>query len=219
MKAVIFDMDGVLVKEDRYWKVASEVAFDLAGRRIPFAFVQECKSRGMNSNWEICYEFVKGTGIDYEGVKELFQKKLAELNPKNELVISREAFLDVFFSLKPLYSMYIATSRPRKEALEAVEQTVLSEFFNEDSVYGMEDAAPEKNLKEALFSMVREKNKLGDCIVVGDTVSDVLAGKRLGFMAVGVYGSLDNRADLEKARADILAENLSELWILLDGIK
>lgn len=209
---LIFDMDGTLVKENMYWEVSSAVTLDLIGEKVPFSFIRGQKNNGINSNWEICYNFLKGkTQITYEKTKELFQKKLIELNSKNELIISKESFLEVFSNLEKAFKLFIVTTRPRNEALEAVNNTVLLQFFNERNVFAQEDAPIENSdLKKELLKLVKERTKLNGYFVIGDSVSDIKAAKSLGFKAIGVYESLNNEEFLKKAGADFLIKNISE---------
>ncbi len=217
MKGIIFDMDGTLVKENRYWEVARAVAFDLTGKELPFSFIQGCKNKGINSNWRICYEFVKDTvEVPYEKFYNICQKKLEEMNPQNELAIGNDSIMEVLTNLRANFSLFIATSRPRIEALEAVNSTVLSYLFSDKTVFGKEDATSNP-IKISLLSLIKAKFPMGKYIVVGDTVSDIQAAKSLGFKSVGLYESLDNKKELESAGADYVIPSIAYLSIRMES--
>ena len=56
---MIFDMDGVITDEARYWQVSRKLSRELTGNEISSSFIRKMKNSGVNSNWEILYKFHK----------------------------------------------------------------------------------------------------------------------------------------------------------------
>jgi phosphoglycolate phosphatase len=50
-----------------------------------------------------------------------------------------------------------------------------------------------------------------NCLMIGDTTMDILAGKRAGAQTVGVLCGFGERPELEKSGADLILENTSDL--------
>ena len=74
------------------------------------------------------------------------------------------------------YKLGIATSRPRQEALFALNNLGLIKFFNERFIIAQEDT---KNEKPAPDPLLEAKRRMGakQPIYVGDSINDVLAAK------------------------------------------
>ncbi len=216
MKTLFFDMDGVLIKEERYWKVTRALTLDLLGKELPFEFIQRCKNTGLNSNWRIAHAFLGENGIEMtlEKVAELAWKKLEELKPGNETQIPEESMRTALSDLKKEFELYVVTSRPKDEADEAVNGTVLNEFFPVERVYGRPaDVEQFTNTggKKAVIASILHKIECSEGSYIGDAVCDVRTAKDLGFRPIGVYGALKNREALEQEGADLLVETVAEL--------
>jgi phosphoglycolate phosphatase-like HAD superfamily hydrolase len=54
-----------------------------------------------------------------------------------------------------------------------------------------------------------------DCVMVGDTTVDILAGKRAGAHTVGVLCGFGEHAELEQKGADLILERTAQLGELL----
>jgi len=50
-----------------------------------------------------------------------------------------------------------------------------------------------------------------NCVMVGDTTVDILAGKRAGAQAIGVLCGFGERAELEQCGADLILEQTADL--------
>jgi phosphoglycolate phosphatase len=51
----------------------------------------------------------------------------------------------------------------------------------------------------------------GECLVVGDSVADVRAGKNAGAKTVAVLSGIFSRAELEEEKPDLILESVSKL--------
>lgn len=214
MKALVFDMDGVLIKEERYWKVAQAVALEFENE-LTRADIRRIKNMGISSNWRMCHAFLyeRGKKLEYEQVYDMCQQKYLETLPPNESILDDETARRVFNSLKN-YELFVATSRPKQEAIEGVQETVLGEFFEISRVYGADDLiekVPDKSMKTQLLGMLKLSNNFEEAYYVGDNVVDMKAAKENNMKAIGVYGSLKNEQELQSAGADLLIETIAKL--------
>jgi len=129
---------------------------------------------------------------EYQKVKDVFQgmylgdtlfrqiyKYSSPLKLKRGL-ISQETLLIDLTILKKLASKYrlgIATSRPRFEALYAVNNLKLNpEYISKDFLIAKEDVTREKPYPDPLLK-AKQKMKVNNPIYVGDTINDVIAAK------------------------------------------
>lgn len=65
-------------------------------------------------------------------------------------------------------------------------------------------------------------NKMGvppaSCLMVGDTIVDIIAGKRAGAQTVGVLCGFGEKRELERAGADLILENTADLVEYLQNL-
>jgi len=54
-----------------------------------------------------------------------------------------------------------------------------------------------------------------DCVMIGDTTVDILAGRRAGAQTVGLLCGFGTERELRKAGADVVLKDLEELHVLL----
>jgi phosphoglycolate phosphatase-like HAD superfamily hydrolase len=108
------------------------------------------------------------------------------------------------------YDLAIVTSRSRAEADHFVERFELDGCFA--AIVAREDVRRQKPAPEPVR---RAAERLGhapeQCIVVGDTVLDIRAGKRAGALTVGVLSGFGERAQLERQGPDLILETMAGL--------
>jgi phosphoglycolate phosphatase len=108
------------------------------------------------------------------------------------------------------YDLAIATTRGRRDTLAFVERFGLQDCFG--TIVTRQDV---RRLKPHPEAIVRAAEQLGyspqQCIVVGDTIVDIQAGKRAGALTVAVLCGFGERAELEKVEPDLVIESTAHL--------
>ena len=66
------------------------------------------------------------------------------------------------------------------------------------------------------YAMKRLKTSGEEAVMVGDHVIDVQAGKRVGMKTIGVLTGRTKKEEFEKAGADYILRDASEVWKLLE---
>jgi len=214
MKVLVFDLDGVLLKEDGYWEVNSIVSEELIGKPMPFSFIQDSKNAGLNSNWDITHEFVKESGITFDELVALYNKRHAELGRPQEEKIPALELESVLTDLSKNFELAIVTGRRLKSTMNGINTTVLSKFFTEACAFTPDKVDPttiETLSKVDQLNLVKNAIPADEYYYAGDAVTDIESAKTAGFIPIGVYGSLQNRQQLEEAGAEIIVESVAEL--------
>lgn len=99
---------------------------------------------------------------------------------KETLLIRRELLQE----LKNRFSLAIATSRPRFEAIYALTNLqLMPSIFTEETVVAQEDAPREKPFPDPLLEAQKRINKQ-HCIYVGDTINDITAAQKAGMKSI-----------------------------------
>ena len=145
---------------------------------------------------EIFHEYYRSTGIFecelYEGIEEMLK------------VLSKD------------YRLYIATSKPEKEARRVIEHYGLNKYFT--FVGGSDgDFNTKRSTKAAVIEYVLKSNNIEDktaAIMVGDKVHDIVGANTVGLKSIGIlygYGSME---EFDKANYIVrTVDDLREMFI------
>ena len=140
---------------------------------------------------EIFHEYYRSTGIFecelYEGIEEMLK------------VLSVE------------YRLYIATSKPEREARRVIEHFGLDKYFT--FVGGSDgDFNTKRSTKAAVIEYVLKSNNIEDktaAIMVGDKIHDIVGANTVGLKSIGIlygYGSME-----EFDKANYIVRNVDDL--------
>ena len=145
---------------------------------------------------EIFHEYYRSTGIFecelYEGIEEMLK------------VLSKD------------YRLYIATSKPEREARRVIEHFGLDKYFT--FVGGSDgDFNTKRSTKAAVIEYVLKSNNIEDktsAIMVGDKIHDIVGANTVGLKSIGIlygYGSME---EFDKANYIVrTVDDLREMFI------
>ncbi|MBI4990485.1 TIGR01548 family HAD-type hydrolase [Candidatus Gottesmanbacteria bacterium] len=158
---------------------------------------------------------------EYKEIKDIFQvfylgsllyKKIEKRNPPltnirglilDEKCLVSIELLEVLNNMK--LKLGIVTGRPRKEALFAVKNFQLQDFFPEEYIVALEDAAKEKPFPDPLLK-AKKRMRVEKPIYIGDTINDVIAARRANMPCVFV--GKENLGDMQITNINHLQEVL-----------
>ena len=210
-KAVIFDMDGILIDSEPYWEMADAELFRRHGKKHTSAINKHImgmkpreivvyfkKEYGFEATAEaileermaLLYKFLLGNLTLMPGAKELIER-LKEQN----------------------IPMAIATSgHTKKRAGEILQKLGLADYIK---VIVVGDDV--KNGKPAPDIFLKAAELLGskpeDCLVYEDAPNGVMSGKAAGMTVYGINNDKQIRKKLEKVHADGVYRNLTEVTV------
>ncbi len=200
IRAIIYDLDGVLVSTDEYHFRAWKRLADEEG--IPFDRTINERLRGVSRMESLSIILERSTRkYSREEQRQLAERKngyyvdsLSDLGPEAILPGARETVDAVH-----LLGLKQAVASSSKNAPRILEQTGLSELFDsavDGSMISHSKPDPEVFLKaaEALST------EPGGCVVVEDAVSGIQAAKAAGMLSFAVASAA--RADEERQDGD-----------------
>ena len=131
MKAVIFDVDGVIVDVSKSYHYAiKETVKHFTGKDLPLSYIREFKfSRGINNDWDVSVELIKHLGFEpppYEELVDFFESVYDELKDKEELILKPEFFKELKEAGIPLG---VVTGRPKRDLSYLFDRFRLWDFF------------------------------------------------------------------------------------------
>lgn len=208
MKAVIFDMNGVLINDEPYHKEAWKIF---------------CARHGLSFNEQGFNEYCMGR-TNREILRYLFHEELSDeqdrtlreerigysksLLPK---ILPAPDGLDVFLNglRKRKFKLAVATSSQRDYADFVLEKYGFRKYF--DTVVTAGDVTKSKPDPEIYVTAAeRIQTSPSDCLVIEDSMSGIHAAKTAGMK---VFGITTSHGPLELAEADQVIASFTDIDI------
>ena len=104
---------------------------------------------------------------------------------------------------------------PKAVVMKELKRFGLAKYFAQ-VITALDPCSP-KPSPQALVECARRLGvKTSECVVVGDSVADVKAGKNAGTQTVAVLSGIFSREELETEKPDLILENVNELQDFLE---
>jgi len=219
MKAIIFDMDGVLVDVSKSYRIAiKETAEYFLGEEISKEEIQKLKNQGgFNDDVDLTEALVSMRGKMPN--RKRIVKKFNELYDKLK---ENEVWLLDFEILRKLHLKYklgIVTGRLRKDADYTLKKANAERFF--EAVIAMEDVPTNKKKPDA-YGLKLAIARLGatEVFYFGDNIDDMkmavnAAAIPIGVLPPGINGAL--RGLLIENGAKEVLDNINSLLTLVNN--
>jgi HAD superfamily hydrolase (TIGR01509 family) len=213
LKAVLFDMDGVLVETEPCHMASYVIAFRKFGLHIS----PEEYTRTVTLGGTRVYDWFRSLGGDASR-EDLYAAKDSEFaRLAGESLVAKDGAAGLVGELAAAgIGLAVGTSARRSVVTTVLRQVELLDFFS--TIVAMEDVVrikpdPEVYLKAASHLGVMP----GEAVVIEDTPNGILAAKRAGISVVGVPSVLTMGADFSDA--DLVCRSLSDLnLVTLDAL-
>lgn len=209
-KALIFDLDGLLIdSETIYRKISYKMAADLGKQLHDGIWVKQMG----RSPIESLGIFREELGITTHTAQELVDlRNLLLLEGfRNELVILPGA-LEIMQAFQGKLRMAIATGSPRVLMDVAMEKLGLAEYF--ENMLPSDEIVSGKPDPEIYLKTIQALGLLpGECVVLEDSSNGALSGHRAGCYVIAVPSVYTKNQDF--SFADYVAEDLfgARWWI------
>ena len=213
VKAVCFDVDGTLSDTDDQFvqklvRWISPVRYFVRGHdvlKIARKLVLFTEGPG---NW--AYNLADRMGLDGKILRmgdRLYEMGIGKSATPFQLIQGVREMLE---NLKNHYPLSIISARGEKSTYKFLSQFELLSYFN--VVATSQTCEHTKPYPDPLeWAASRMEVPPSSCLMVGDTVVDILIGKKVGAQTVGVLCGFGERNELEKAGADLILENTADL--------
>ncbi len=211
IKAVIFDVDGLLIDSEPYWYQTTETFFDKHNKPFHKSVHMEIRGKGLHDIIEY-FKSEHGFEGDTEELIDERKKMLYELLlHKVELMEGANALIHKLNERG--FSLAIATAAHKRNMVEQMltkleVQSLFSVILCGEDVK-KNKPAPDIYLQAAKLLRVDPKV----CLVLEDTATGVLAGKSAGMKVFGVNSDKAFHQGLKNAGADTILNSLSEIQV------
>jgi len=207
VKAILLDLDGTIVDSRNALLEAVKTAFAAFGRRIDNVNIVTEIPKRLEQNLPI-QDLLKG--VDTEKfldtyLKAYYRATATRAKPMPGMVKTLQ-------KLSQKAALAVVTRRhvPKREVIQELEKLSLARFIKH--VVTATDNCRPKPSPEALMSAAEELNvPTSECVVVGDSVVDIRAGKAAGTLTVAVLSGIFSREELEMEKPDLILESVNQL--------
>ncbi len=204
LKAIIFDLDGVIVDTMDLHQEAAASMISKAGLKISKEEMKKYDS--MKSSEAFKSIFSKKSDSEIE---KMINKKYNWLFEKTRGIKTYPGFFEFFFKLKGKYPLAVCSSS-RKSFVEYILKEIgESESFN--VIVGAEDVkegkpSPEGYLKTAQLLGV----KSNECLVIEDSIFGITSAKDAGAKVIAITNTYGKNFLLD---ADLIVDSFAEISI------
>ena len=205
-KHILFDLDGTIVRSDLGITKGVQKSLEHFGIYEELDDLKKFVGPPMVESYTNFYGF---SLEQYKEALDVFHDYYRTVGIfECELYDGIEEMLD---SLSKEYKLYVATSKPEREAKRVIEHFGLDKYFT--FVGGSDgDFNTKRDTKTAVIEYVLETNKIMDrgfAIMVGDKSHDIVGAGNAGLKSIGVlygYGGLE-----EFEGANYIVKNVEDL--------
>jgi beta-phosphoglucomutase len=214
IKAIIFDMDGVLVDSEPIHEKVEMETLEEFGMVVP----KEEWDGFRGKKIEEIFSYASGKyGTGKENLEEMIERKiekyLSEALKSMELITGAREFLG---NLKDRADIRLAltTSGRKFQQDKILEKFGLKDFF-EIMVTADEINRGKPDPEPYLVTVGKLREDSGGCLVIEDSDNGILSAKGAGCVACGITTTFDEKK-LRAAGADFVINSFSELEKMLD---
>ena len=207
LKAVIFDMDGVLIDSEPFHLVVNEKIFANLGINLDEDEYQTFIGTTHNDMWTTIKERYNLP----QSVPELVDMQVSgNINYiKNEEIEAIEGVPDLLSEIAfENIKIGIASSSPTEVIRLVINKLRISNYFS--AIVGGEELKRGKPAPDIFLQAAKLLNsEPADCIIIEDSENGVLAAKAAGMKCVGFKNPNTGNQDLKKA--DLIVDNYDSL--------
>ena len=203
---LFFDLDGTIVDSREAYFEAAKIAFHTLGQKIPEKNVSLEIPRKLERKQPI-NDIIKGDLHEFLGVYLNAYYSLTEEKTKPLPNISSTL---ENLSAKAKLALITMRTVPREKIIKELEKFNIAKYFA--YVVTALDTNKPKPSPEALLKCGSFLNvQMCNCIIVGDSISDVRAGKAAGSKTVAVLSGLFSYKELHRENPDLIIKDVTSL--------
>lgn len=210
MKAVLFDMDGVLIDSEIYYMEGTYKWMKDVGYEGSFEDV--CKIVG--TTLDVTYEILSGllnNGFSVEVVKEINEKYFTD-NPLDFKNIMKPHSLELMKFLKDNnIKIAVCSASPKDNILHVMSECGFDKYI--DYLVSGEEFTHSKPHPEIYLTAARDLGvDIKDCLVIEDSEKGIEAGKNADMEVIAIS---DDRFHQDQSRADHRFKSMKEVELFI----
>lgn len=214
VEGIILDLDGTIVDSREAYLHAVKSAFKSMGREnideklaleIPKRLEQKLPINDMLG------------GVDTEKFLKIYLNTYYGVTSEKSKPIPNVSLTLKKLSQKAKLALITMRFVPREAVIAELEKFGLAKYF-QHVMTALDTDKPKPSpdaLKKCMEMMCIQPE---ECLVVGDSIADIRAGKSVGAKTVAVLSGIFSREELEKENPDFIIGNINELPDILERL-
>ena len=205
-KGIFFDLDGTLVDSSEAYLEAARVSFRSIGQTPPTKEMMLEIPRRLEQGFPI----TDITNGETKRFLKMYLRTYYTVTPKKTKLLPNVKAALKTLSLRSKLAVVTMRYVPRQSIIRELEFFGISEYFAQ-VVTSLGGFKP-KPSPEALLHCVKTFGLIsGECVMAGDSVNDIRAGKAAGIPTVAVLSGLFGCEELEKEKPDLILNDVTAL--------
>ena len=206
-KGILLDLDGTIVDSRRAYLEAVKAALAATGQKtLAISIVTEIPKR-IEQNLPIDDML---EGIDAQKFLQVYLNAYYEATMEKAKPLPNISETLEKLSHKAKLALITMRHVPRGKIIEELEKLDLAKYF-QNIVTALDTRYPKPSPEPLLKCASKMAIQISDCLIVGDSVADVRAGKSAGATTVGVLSGIFSRKELEREKPDLILESVNIL--------
>ncbi len=205
-KAIIFDMDGVLIDSEKFWEQAENEIFTSLGVKVTKEYSKITKSMTTSEVTKFWYDKYPWENINLDIVEQMVITRVIELIETESCQINGiKSFIEKFKTNE--YKIGLATNSPNRIIPVVLKKLNIGHLF--DFISSAEFEEKGKPDPAIYFRTAKKLNtKPENCIVIEDSYMGMLSAKNAGMTVVAfTNGNDENNSEIADYKIDSF-ENL-----------
>jgi HAD superfamily hydrolase (TIGR01509 family) len=205
-EGIFFDLDGTIVDSREAYYEAARIAFQTMGQEMPEKELVLEIPRKLERKQSI-NEVIKGESHKFLSV--YLDAYYSITTEKTKLLPNVSTTLETL-STKAKLALVTMRAFPKENIMKELEAFEIAKYFT--YVVTALDTHKPKPSPEALMKCVKALNvQISDCVIAGDSISDIRAGKAAGVKTVAVLSGLFSRRELAQENPDLIIKDITVL--------
>jgi len=206
VNGIFFDLDGTIVDSREAYYEAARIAFHAMGQELPEKEAVLEIPRRLERKQPI-NDVIKGDL--HEFLRVYLNAYYSITTEKTKLLPNVSTTLETL-SAKAKLALITMRAFPKENIIKELEGFNIAKYFT--YVVTALDTDKPKPSPEALIKCVNALDvQTCDCVIVGDSISDVRAGKAAGSKTVAVLSGLFSRQELIEEKPDLIIKDVTAL--------
>jgi HAD superfamily hydrolase (TIGR01509 family) len=206
VKGILFDLDGTIVDSKQAYLEAAKTAFQAIGQKPPTTRIALQIPKRLEQNQPID-DLTRTNSRQFLDIylKTFYAVTEVKTRPIPNIRIALE-------TLQRRAKLALVTMRrvPKTTITKELEKFGLAHYFT--YIVTAQDTRKPKPSPEALTKTVQVMDvQICDCLIVGDSVTDIRAGKAAGARTTAVLSGLFSYEELDKLSPDLILRDATQL--------
>lgn len=219
VKGLCFDVDGTISDTDDAWVERISRALN------PIRFLFAHRDTRPFSRWLVMvtespmnlgFRWLDVLSLD-DNFARLYEKISKRNRKKRGSFILMKGARELLNHVHQYYPLTVVSARDHNSTHDFLAQFELHSLFRE--VVTSQTCERSKPFPQpVIFAAQRMDLRPQDCVMIGDTTVDILAGKRAGAQTIGLLCGFGTEKELRRAGADLVLADLTHLHELIKQI-